>query len=419
MNKDYKVILGNSPDEMKELKESSIDMIYMDPPFFTQKKRKLKKRYSNKEYSYSDKWPEIKEYLNWVKDMLTESKRLLKDDGAIFFHCDYNASHHIRVLLDDVFGKNNFRNDIIWSYKRWTNPGSFLQRTHDTIYFYAMSDKTEINELYEPYSETTNLDQIWQKRTNGNDGRSKYDEVEGKYRCLGKTKKGVRMRDVWDIPILNPKAKERCGYPTQKPVELLERIIFLSTEKNDTILDPCCGSGTTLVAGLIHERKVVGIDKEKDAVEITKKRLEDPIITRSKVTNKGRKYFKKPINKKSSHMRYLLEMIGASEVYRNKYLEGFLRETPFDKPVGIMLLSEEENYDKKKKGFVDDLKRTKTPYGIIIIEDSQDSSLRYDKLDMFENFNGGNDETVNCIEVYEHDIIKNPDICNEKLSELE
>jgi site-specific DNA-methyltransferase (adenine-specific) len=129
-----------------------------------------------------------------------------------------------------VFGPANFRNEIIWSYRRWTNSTDFLQRSHQSIYFYAKSKETKINQLTEPYSPTTNLDQIWQKRTRSEDGKSiTKRDANGDYEPLNRAKSGVPLRDVWDIPYLNPTAKERVGYPTQKPVELLERIVLLST----------------------------------------------------------------------------------------------------------------------------------------------------------------------------------------------
>lgn len=139
---------------------------------------------------------------------------------------------------------------------------------------------------------------------------------------MGKRKKGVPLSDVWEIPFLNPKAKERVGYPTQKPIELLERIIKISTDKGDTILDPFCGSGTTLVAAKLTDRKGIGIDINPEAVKISKQRLQNPFKTESKVLQVGEDAYKT----KSIRETEILNQLGCDIVQRNKGIDGFLKK---------------------------------------------------------------------------------------------
>ena len=231
---------------LKSLPDSAADMIYLDPPFYTQKKQSLSDS-NGKLYEFSDVWSSKSDYLEYMRARLIEMKRVLKETGNIFLHCDTSAGHYLRVLLDDVFGECNFRSEIIWAYKRWSNSKKGLLQNHQTIYYYSKTKKYKFNTIYGAYSPTTNLDQILQERERNASGKTAYKRDENGDIVAAKEKKGVPISDVWEIPFLNPKAKERTGYPTQKPIELLERIIEISTDKGDTVLDPFCGSGTTLV----------------------------------------------------------------------------------------------------------------------------------------------------------------------------
>ena len=133
--------------------------------------------------------------------------------------------------------------------------------------------------MYTDYSETTNVDQILQDRVRDENGKSKYKTDGNGVVVMGQAKKGVPLSDVWEIPYLNPKAKERVGYPTQKPIILLEQIIKLVTDEGDLVLDPFAGSGTTLVAAKMLNRNYLGFDISKDAVELTNSRLEELVKT--------------------------------------------------------------------------------------------------------------------------------------------
>ena len=139
------------------------DMVYLDPPFFTQKNQSLYNK-DGDYFEFNDKWNSLDEYLKYIEKRLLEIKRILKKTGSIFLHCDTSASHHLRILLDNVFGKNNFRSEIIWTYKRWSNSKKGLLNSHQNIYFYSKTENFTFNKILTDYSLTTNLDQILQNR---------------------------------------------------------------------------------------------------------------------------------------------------------------------------------------------------------------------------------------------------------------
>lgn len=153
---------------------------------------------------------------------IEEMKRILKPTGGVFLHCDTSASHYLRILLDEIFGVDNFRSEIIWTYKRWSNSKKGLLPAHQTIFYYTKGKNYKFNIIYGNYSATTNLDQILQERERDEKGKAVYKRNKNGEIVTAKEKKGVPISDVWEIPFLNPKAKERTGYPTQKPIELLE-----------------------------------------------------------------------------------------------------------------------------------------------------------------------------------------------------
>lgn len=311
---------GDNLDILNKIESNSIQMVYCDPPFYTQKSHKLYNN-QNKKYEFEDTWNSLEEYLEFIKFRFIELKRILKTDGLIFIHCDKSASHYIRVLLDEVFGYNNFQSEIIWRYKRWSNSKKGLLNNHQNIYMYSKTKNFKFNTILEEYSASTNVDQILQNRERINNKTVYQLDKEGNT-VLSKPKKGVPLSDVWEIPFLNPKAKERVGYPTQKPIILLERIIEISTDKNDIVLDPFCGSGTTLVASKILGRKYIGIDISDDAIELTKNRLNNPIKTNSNVLDKGIDSY----NKKTKTEQSILTLLNATTVQRNNAVDGFLPE---------------------------------------------------------------------------------------------
>ena len=279
----YKLYKGDNLEILQTFAEQSINLIYLDPPFFTQKIHKLRKRNQKKEFSYADLWQSHETYAEFLFLRIQALYRVLAPTGSLFFHCDRNASHIVRAILDAIFGSDMFQSEIIWSYKRWSRSQKRLLPAHQTIYFYTKSTTYTFNMLYQDYSPATNVDQILQKRERDNAGKSVYAKDNHGNIIPHAAKKGVPLSDVWDIPYLNPKAHERTGYPTQKPILLLERIIQLASNKGDTVLDPFCGSGTALVAAILLNRKAIGIDSSDDAIALSRQRLINPVKTESRL----------------------------------------------------------------------------------------------------------------------------------------
>ena len=323
---------------MKKMSDESVDMIYLDPPFFTQRKQKLSNS-AGKKYEFSDVWNSRQDYVEYMRVRLLEMQRILKNTGNIFLHCDTSASYYLRMLLDDVFGENNFQSEIIWTYKRWSNSRKGLLPNHQTIFFYSKSKKHKFNILFGDYSPTTNIDQILQERERTAEGKAVYKQDSNGEIISSKEKKGVPVSDVWNIPFLNPKAKERTGYPTQKPIELLERIITISTDEGDVVLDPFCGSGTTLVSAKLLNRKYIGIDINDEAISLCKDRLDSPFKTTSNLLKVGADAYKTKTEDELS----LLRQFDCDIVQRNKGIDAFLKKHYLGKPVAIKIQKENES----------------------------------------------------------------------------
>jgi site-specific DNA-methyltransferase (adenine-specific) len=329
---------GDCLDIMRQFEAESVNLVYLDPPFFTQKTHMLRTRDRQREFSFDDLWASHAEYAHFLFQRLQEIERLLQPTGAIFFHCDRNAAHIIRTLLDEVFGENNFRSEIIWHYRRWSNSQKNLLPSHQTIYYYTKSDQYTFNTIYQDYSVATNVDQILQRRKRDATGKAVYElDSKGDFVPSG-IKKGVPLSDVWDIPYLNPKAKERTGYPTQKPILLLERIIEIASNENDLILDPFCGSGTTVVAASLLNRRAIGIDVSEDAIEITRQRLENPIKSESNLLQQGRNAY----DNADEEALALLKGLDFVPVQRNKGIDAFLKEEIDGYPIPVRVQRPDE-----------------------------------------------------------------------------
>ena len=322
---------------IRNIQDETVDMVYLDPPFFTQTKQKLKDT-NGREYCFLDQWDSRKEYLQFMQQRLVEIRRVLNRTGSVFLHCDSTASHYLRVLMDDVFGEKNFRSEIIWSYKRWSNSKKGLIPAHQTIFWYSKTDNYKFHTLYTEYSATTNLDQILQERERNKAGKVVYRRDDAGNILLAKEKKGVPLSDVWDIPFLNPKAKERVGYPTQKPVELLERIVKISTDENDIVLDPFCGSGTTLIAAERLGRKSIGIDENPEAIELCSKRQKEFVKTESRILRLGEQAYKTKTEKELA----ILKQFDCNIVQRNRGIDAILKKYYLGAPVALKIQRENE-----------------------------------------------------------------------------
>ena len=186
---------------------------------------------------------EMSAYLCFMAVRLLEMRRILKNDGSIYVHCDPTSSHYLKQLMDAVFGVSSYRNEIVWSYGLGGSSPARYSRKHDVILFYTRSNDYTFNKPQIPATSQ---------------------------RLKGQMKGAT---DVWDIPSINNMARERTGFPTQKPLALYERIIAASTDSGDIVLDPFCGSGTALVAAQRLGRRWIGIDANPDAVETARARL--------------------------------------------------------------------------------------------------------------------------------------------------
>ena len=228
-------------------------------------------------------------YLIFMAVRLIECHRVLKPTGSIYLHCDPTANHYLKMLMDGVFGKGNYRNEVIWHYSKWSNAASHFQRNHDVILFYAQSKKSYFNRIYRISNDKRHkLEKGYQINVAAGkrqlivyDHEKARDVSEDRFDVVvdrTKANPGNPMRDVWsDFNILNSQAKERTGYPTQKPLALLDRIIQASSNPGDLILDPFCGCATALVAADRLQRQWAGIDLSPLAA-----RLVDDRITRDR-----------------------------------------------------------------------------------------------------------------------------------------
>lgn len=271
----------------------SINMIYIDPPFDSKADYKKKIKVKNnkaegdissfEEKQYGDIWTND-EYLQFMYERAILLRELLSDEGTLFLHCDSHQSMYLRCVFDEIFGPEYFKNEIIWHYEKWTAPsGDSFQKNHDTIFMYSKG-KNKFNTLKEI---TKNLEQKYKNGYligggYGSNGLVVYDKdnpkvqeliTSGKYQVHYADMKGKPLSDVWYIPFINPQALERTGYPTQKPEQLLERIIKVSTDPGDLVFDCFMGSGTTQAIALKLGRKFIGADINLGAIQTTTKRL--------------------------------------------------------------------------------------------------------------------------------------------------
>ena len=358
------IYLDDCLNVLKKMDRKSVDLIYLDPPFFTQKAQKLGK--DNRFFEFNDVWKSRDDYLSYMKERLILMKNVLKDTGSIFLHCDDSASSYLKLMMDEIFGEKNFRSEIVWTFKRWSNSKKGLLANHQTIFFYSKSDKYKFNTIYCDYSPTTNLDQILQQRERIN-GKSVYKTDKNGEVIQADEKKGVPLSDVWDIPFLNPKAKERTGYPTQKPIELLERIIKISTDEDDLVLDPFMGSGTTLVAAKLLNRKFIGIDKNKDAFDLAQRRLEMPFKTKSNLLEKGIDSYKN----KSEYELNILNQFDCVVVQRNNGIDAFLKRHYKNAPVAIKIQKKSESFEQSLSLLCKAGNKKKCSYMVLISNDAK------------------------------------------------
>ena len=246
-----------------QTKSKRFDLIYLDPPFCSQANYHQQINIDGQTHTipgFTDVLS-VDAYLQFIYERLHPLKDLLSDTGSLFLHCDYQQSHTIRCLLDEVFGPKQFRNEIIWHYTGGGRAKKYFSRKHDSIFWYSKGTSWTFNteSIRIPYKATS--------------GFAKGGITSKSGKKYLPNPKGTLPDDTWDIPMLNPLAKERTGYPTQKPMTLLERIVLACSNAGDSVLDPFMGSGTTGMAAIKHDRRFVGLDANWNSVHLMRKRL--------------------------------------------------------------------------------------------------------------------------------------------------
>ena len=241
----------------------NIQMIYIDPPFFSKSNYDAVVRAGNaniKHLAYGDKWEKgLSEYLKMLAVRLYLMKDLLADDGLIWVHLDWHVVHYAKVLMDEIFGEKHFVNEIIWTYKSGGTSKKHFARKHDTILVYAKNTKYG----FYPLQEKSYNRQLKPYRFKG---VKEYKDEVGWYTM-------VNMKDVWSIDMVGRTSGERTGYATQKPEQLLMRIIESCTREGDICADFFCGSGTLPAAAAAMGRRFIACDSGSLAIESTIKRL--------------------------------------------------------------------------------------------------------------------------------------------------
>lgn len=251
-----RLIHGECLAVMESLPEESFDVIYLDPPFFTQQTRRLQHNVE-RGASYSDYWDEgLHGYLSWLEERLVRARALLKPEGALFLHLDWHAVHYAKVVLDHLFGMEHFQNELIWYYSGGGAAKTRFARKHDTILYYTKSAT-----MWKFYADRVRTPYKW------TDGQPRADGSARDYT------KGKLPDDVWEHHALMPWSEESIGYPTQKPLALLERLLLATTDEGDVAGDFMCGSGTTAVAAQRLGRRWVAADASRAAICLAAERL--------------------------------------------------------------------------------------------------------------------------------------------------
>ena len=256
-----------------------VNLIYIDPPFdskadykktITLRGQKVENDHNSfEEKQYTDIWTND-EYLQFMYERLILCRELLSETGSIYLHCDWHKSHFLRCMLEEVFGPENFRNEIIWKYTGSRAPTDDFPRKHDNIFRYTKGNKCVFNVQYEAYEQGT-IDRFNMiEEETGKRYKITYRDGREYKTYMGE---GKPMEDLWELPIIMKNALQNTDYPTQKPEALLERIIKASSNPGDIVFDCFMGSGTTQAVAMKLGRKFIGADINLGAIQTTTKRL--------------------------------------------------------------------------------------------------------------------------------------------------
>jgi DNA modification methylase len=265
------IYCGDNLEMLKEVPDESVDLIYIDPPFNSNRSYEVFWEDTQEKRAFEDRHGDVQAYINYMRPRVVELYRVLKSTGSFYYHCDWHASHYIKVMLDEIFNANNFVNELVWYYpnKIPDKRKKLFTQSSDRILFYAKNRGEHTFNVQEEKREhpitVSKIQKVAGKKIYVRGADGKVVQITRDMRVVD---------DIWKIPMLMGQA-ERLGYPTQKPLALLERIIATSSNEGDVILDAFCGCGTALVAAQKLGRKWVGIDISPTACRVMAQRLWD------------------------------------------------------------------------------------------------------------------------------------------------
>ena len=314
------IYCGDNLEQLAKLPDACVDLIYIDPPFNSNRNYEIFWPETSEKRRFDDRHESTKAYIDYMRPRCEQLARVLKKTGSFYYHCDWHASHYVKVMLDEVFGENNFQNEIVWRRHFSHNDPKKFGCVHDVIFYYVGGKTFSWNQQHVAHSESyikshySNVDEdgrafqlvscsapgdgpprrFGDKELNPPTGRHWSWTQDGVNELMARGRivftktgmprlkqyldemKGVPLQDVWDdIPPVNSQAVEALGYPTQKPLVLLERIIKASSNENDIVLDAFCGCGTAILAAQNLKRQWIGIDISPTSCSVMAKRLRD------------------------------------------------------------------------------------------------------------------------------------------------
>lgn len=313
------IYCGDNLDQLSKLPPECVDLVYIDPPFNSNRHYEVFWHEKREMRSFDDRHASTEAYIDFMRPRCEQLARVLRPTGTLYYHCDWHASHYVKVMLDRIFGEAGFINEIIWKRQSSHNDAKqgskHLGRVHDTIFMYGKGDGYFFKHLYRPY-DPEYVEQFYRYTDSKTGRRYRLGDLTAPggaapskgnphYEFLGVTRywryskenmerlykegrvvqtkpgtvpaykryldegKGVPLGSVWDdIGPVQGAAEERVSFPTQKPLRLLERLIEISSEPNDVVLDAFCGCGTALVAAQNAGRQWIGIDISPTACRV-------------------------------------------------------------------------------------------------------------------------------------------------------
>jgi DNA modification methylase len=317
------IYCGDNLNQLRKLPDACVDLVYIDPPFNSNRNYEVFWGETKEKRSFEDRHESTRAYIDYMRPRCLELRRVLKKTGSFYYHCDWHASHYVKVMLDQIFGENQFQNEIVWKRSSAHSDSKRYGANHDAIFFYTQGKHWIWNKMFLAYTEEYTEQNYRYKDADGRRFRvsdmtankpggdvsyewpvpsgSKVKPYKGRYWAYSKENMqqmhnagliyyrttgmpmlkhyldempGVPLQTWWDDikPVISG-SDERLGFPTQKPLALLERIINASSNENDVVLDAFCGCGTALIAAQKLKRQWIGIDISPTACRVMAQRL--------------------------------------------------------------------------------------------------------------------------------------------------